>query len=72
MTERPEKQSGRAAGRALISLQDVTELSTAELISRVAGDALASSGGGGGGSTGATNHGQVAASVAQLLERFER
>lgn len=71
MTERPEKQSGRAAGRPLINLQDVTESSTAELISRIAGDALAASAGGGGSSS-AAKHDQAAASVAQLLERFER
>ncbi|KAL4458016.1 hypothetical protein ABPG75_012881 [Micractinium tetrahymenae] len=70
MAERPEKQGGRTPGRPLISLQDVTESSTAELISRIAGDALAAAGGGGGGR--AAKKGQAAASVAQLLERFER
>lgn len=71
MTAGAEKQSGTAAGRPLISLQDVTDLSTADLLSRIAGHGLAASGSGGGGDR-VADKGQAAASVSQLLERFER
>jgi len=54
---------GLAAASQLVELQDVTRLSTAQLMAQVAGGALATP------SKGAA---QPAASVQQLLERFER
>ena len=55
---------GLAAASQLVELQDVTSLSTAQLVAKVAGDALAAPPSGGGA--------KPAAAVQQLLERFER
>lgn len=55
---------GLAAASQLVELQDVIRLSTAELVAQVAGDALAAPS-----KDSAT---RPAASVQQLLERFER
>lgn len=54
---------GLAAASQLVDLQDATRLSTAELVAQVAGGALAAP------SKGAV---PAAASVQQLLDRFER
>lgn len=76
-SKRGEQQAGRPpSSRPLISLDEVVGSTTAELISRVAGDLIGDLISGGGASPpgrGARSQpGQAAASMAQLLERFER